>query len=110
MIHIVIRLDPNLLDNPDLDVRAHLPDLIVERSGGIIENQGYDYVGEQPLMVLFLQASERGPALRCVRNVIEKVRLLDNDLRMAAVVAVEHEGEYDVIYPPDFEGEFLPKE
>src|SRR5262245_44089424 len=109
MTTLIVRLDPQLLANPDLDIRYELPDLLAERSGGVIRDDGYDYVGEQPLLVLFLKASELEPALACVLDVIENVRVLDNDLRMAAVVAVEREGVREVVYPPRFRGPFLPE-
>ena len=43
---IALRLDPRELINPDLDIRYALPDLLVERSGGVLSDDGYDYVGE----------------------------------------------------------------
>ncbi len=109
MATVVMRLDPRLLDNPDADIRYQLPDLLAERSAGVITDNGYDYVGEVPLLVLFLKALELGSALACVLDVVQNVRVLDNDLRQAAVVAIELEGAYDVVYPPDFAGPFLPE-
>jgi len=107
---IAIRLDPQMLDNPDADIRYELPDVLAERSGGVISDDGYDYVGEQsPFLVLFLNASELEPALACVRDVLANVRVLDNDLRRGAVVAVQRDGRYQVVYPPNFEGPFLPE-
>src|SRR5436305_1272890 len=78
---VVVRLDPRLLRNPDADLRYHLPDLLAERSGGVIRDDGYDYVGEGPLLVLFLKASELEPALACVLDVVQNARVLSNDLR-----------------------------
>jgi hypothetical protein len=109
MATIVVRLDPRRLDNPDADIRYALPDLLAERSDGIISDDGYDYVGEAPLLVLFLKASEVEPAVACVVDVVQNVRVLDNDLRSAAVVAVEHDGRHEVVYPLDFAGPFLPE-
>jgi hypothetical protein len=105
---IVLRLDPRLMANPDLDIRYVLPDLLSERSAGVISDDGYDYVGDRPYLVLFLQATALEPAVVCVRDVIENVRVLDNDLRPGVVAAVEHEGRHEVIYPPGFAGPFLP--
>jgi hypothetical protein len=105
---VVVRLDPRWLDNPDADLRYVLPDLLAERSAGALRDDGYDFVGEAPWLVLFLQAAELGPALACVLDVVENVRVLDNDLRPAAVVAVEREGGQEVVYPPEFAGPFLP--
>jgi hypothetical protein len=41
-------------------------------------------------------------------DVIENVRVLENDLRPAAVVAIERESGPDVVYPPHFTSPFLP--
>lgn len=104
-----LRLDPGRLANPDLDIRYVLPDLLAERSGGTIQDDGYDYVGQAPpYLVLFLKATELQPAIACIRHVIENERVLENDLRPAVVAAVEREGRYDVIFPAGFGGEFLP--
>ncbi len=109
MTTLVVRLDPRRLDNPDADIRYLLPDLLAQRSAGVICDDGYDYVGEAPLLVLFLKVSELEPALACVLDVVENVRVLDNDLRPAAVVAVQREGGHEVVYPLGFEGPFLPR-
>ena len=108
MATLAVRLDPRLLDNPDADIRYRLPDLLAKRSKGIISDDGYDYIGEQPLLVLFLKASELKAALACVLDVIENVRVLGNDLRPAAVVAVKRQDRHEVVYPPDFTEPFLP--
>jgi hypothetical protein len=108
MASLVIQLDPQKLDNPDADIRYRLPDLLAERSGGVIRDDGYDYLGEEPLLVLFLKVSKLEPALECVLDVVENVRVLDNDLRPATVVAVKHRGKQKVVYPVGFTGLFLP--
>jgi hypothetical protein len=109
MASIVVRLDPRRLVNPDTDIRYLLPDLLAERSAGVIGDDGFDYVGETPLLVLFLKASDLERGLACVLDVVENVRVLDNDLRPAVVVAVEREGGREVVYPPQFAGPFLPR-
>ena len=110
MATIAIRLDPQLLDNPDADIRYRLPDLLAERSAGVISDDGYDYVGPQPLMVVFLNASRLKPALVCVLDVVENVPVVGCLLRPGAVVAVERKAGWEVVYPPGFTGTFLPGE
>lgn len=106
---LAIRLDPQLLDNPDADIRYRLPDLLAERSAGAISDQGYDYVGPQPLMVVFLKASRLKLALTCVLDVIENVPVAGCLLRPGAVIAVERKTGWEVVYPPGFTGPFLPE-
>ena len=107
MATILVRLDSRRLSNPDVNIRYVLPDLLVERSAGVISDDGYDFVGEESFLVLFLKAFHLEAALACVLDVVENVRVLDNDLRSAAVVAVQREGGPEVIYPPDFAGSIL---
>ena len=49
---IYVRLDPRKLDNPDTDLRYALPDLIQEASCGEVKDDGYDYVGDVPYLLL----------------------------------------------------------
>ncbi len=109
MATLAIRLDPQLLDNPDSDIRYLLPDLLAERSGGDIRDDGYDYVGSQPLMVLFLRASQLEPALACIIDMVENVPVAGCLLRPGALVAVERGNGWEVVYPPGFTGPFLPE-
>ncbi|WP_165228346.1 hypothetical protein [Aquisphaera insulae] len=108
MARFVIRLDPRRLDNPDLDIRYVLPDLLAERSGGIITDDGYDYAAEEPSLLLFLQSEDVERALACIVDVIERTRVLENDLHRAVRVAIETGRGHEVIYPPDDPGPFLP--
>ena len=104
---IVIQLDPTQLDNPDADLRYRLPDLLVERSNGLIQDDAYDYLGDKPLMAVFLETTDVARSLVHVLDVINNVRLLENDLRKGTAIGVLQEGRYVVVYPPDFAGEFL---
>lgn len=106
---IAIRLNPQGFANPDADIRYRLPDLLNERSEGTITDDGYDYVGPQPLLVLFLRAAKLPAALACVLDVIENVDVLGNDLRPGTVVAVRRKSGYEVVYPQGFTGRFLPQ-
>jgi hypothetical protein len=104
---IALKLDPELLSNPDLDIRYTLPDLLAERSGGTIENDGYDYVGPSSAIVVFLKVSDETRAIACITDVIANVRVHENDLRQAATVAIERGAKFEVIYPPGSGEEFL---
>ncbi len=106
---LAIRLDPQLLDNPNADIRYRLPDLLAERSAGVISDDGYDYVGPQPLMVVFLKVSNPTSALACVLDVIENVPVVGCLLQPGAVVAVERKSGWEVVYPPEFTEPFLPE-
>ena len=104
---IAIQLDPDLLENPDADLRYVLPGLLRERSGGNIQEDGYDYAGPRDCMVVFLQVQDYEAALACILEVIAEVRVMGNDLQRAAVVARHRGGTvYEVVYPADYGGRF----
>ncbi len=108
MATVVVRFDPQLLGNPDADIRYRLPDLLVQRSAGVVSDDAYDSVGDEPLLVLFLKATKLKAAIACVLDVVQNVRVLDNDLGAATVVAVRRKGGYEILYPSGFVGPFLP--
>jgi hypothetical protein len=103
--HLVLRLDPRRLTNPALDIRHALPDLLAERSGGSIRDDGYGYAADRTALLLFLRTDRLDAALACMVGVIETAPVYDNDLR-PAVVAVQRPGGFEVVYPRGFEGPF----
>jgi hypothetical protein len=103
---ILVRLDPRRLDNPDLDVRYALPDLIHEKSCGLVMDDGYDYVGDVPYLLLFLKTENVEQGLPWVLSVLEHDESLGNDFLRAAVVAVERDGKKVIEYPKNYQGFF----
>jgi hypothetical protein len=97
---IAIRLLAARLDNPDLDMRYVLPDLLVQRSGGSISSDGYDYVGSENELVLYLSVRDTTTAIAHITDVIDHVRVLSNDLRGAVSVAIDAGDRFEVVYPP----------
>lgn len=47
-----IKIDPSRMQNPDLDIRYRLFDYLSELYPEVLEDAGYDYEGEQPLLVV----------------------------------------------------------
>jgi hypothetical protein len=86
---IVLRLDPSKLDNPDLDLRHVIPDLLSERSNGAIRDNGYDYEGEgnRPILALYLLADDLDAALAIVRAFLATESVLGNQLQSVDLVA-----------------------
>lgn len=103
---IYVRLDPGKLRNPDADIRYLLPDLIADKSGGVVKDDGYDYVGDPPYLLLFLKAEILDEGLLWVLDVLEHEQVLGNDLLSATVVAVDRHGRMEVAYPSSFPGTF----
>jgi hypothetical protein len=103
---IYVRLDPRKLDNPDTDLRHALPDLIQEESCGEVKDDGYDYVGDVPYLLLFMKADDIERGLLWVLSVLEHDTTLGNDFLQASVVAVERDGQKVVEYPKNYKGAF----
>jgi hypothetical protein len=103
---IAIKLDAARLTNPDTDIRYTSPNLLAERSGGVIQNDGYDYVGDSNDLVIFLKVSDLPRATDCITGVITSVRVLGNDLSNGAIVAVKRGDTYTVIYPAESQESF----
>ena len=100
MALIVIKLNPEELSDPNLDIRYVLPDLVIERSGGAAEDSGYDYAGERPDMYIFLSTESLPQVLSAVLSLVENETVLGNDLRRAAEVAVNDGTSWLGVYPP----------
>jgi hypothetical protein len=103
---IYVRLDPRKLDNADADLRYALPDLIRAGSCGEVKDDGYDYVGDVPFLLLFMKADDLERGLLWVLSVLEHDTTLGNDLLQASVVAVERDGKKVVEYPKNYKGAF----
>lgn len=118
MPRILIRLDPRRLTNPDADLRYAVTDLLIKRSGGLLLDDGYDYCGEPPFLVILLQSTEPTCGLASVLSVVHGEQVLGANLAEAAVVAIEEAGgghltpEFGamrVVFPEDFEGVLWPE-
>jgi hypothetical protein len=113
MPSMVIRLDPEKLAQPDLDLRYEIPDLLAQRSGGLILDDGYDYEPQGNAMQIYLRTTDLDSAVPQVVKFLETERLHGNHLAAAAQVGIsEAEAaaatEFRVVYPPGGSGVILP--
>jgi hypothetical protein len=113
MPSIVIRLDPEKLQNPNLDLRYDIPDLLAERSAGLIKEDGYDYEPHGDAMQIYLSTSDLNSAVPRVVAFLETEHLYGNHLAHGAQVGIsEADGsdarEFRVVYPPGASGLILP--
>jgi hypothetical protein len=99
---IVIKLYPEKLANPDLDLRYLLPDLIVEKSGKLLRDDGYDYGAKTEAMLVYLTTDDVEKALPFVLEVIENETVKGNRLKDAAIVAAGDDDNYRIVYPPGY--------
>ena len=106
MHRLIIKLDATRLDNPDLDIRYKLPDLLIERSHGLIQDDGYVYGTNTLWLLLYLRTTDVDAAMRHIVDVVDNIRLFENDLRPATTVALETTDGDRILYPPNSTGVF----
>lgn len=101
---IVLRVDPTQLANPQTSLCRVLADAIAERSRGSIQCEGYKSSADQKAMLVLLWAQELEAGVACVKEAIETIRVLDNDLRRGVRIAIERNVGYNVVFAPGHPG------
>ncbi len=87
---IIITLNSDKMDNPDLDIRYVLPDRIDEYTEGAVTDNGYDYL-DGDIMGLWLETDDAAGNVEKVIRLIESEEILGNDLSKAAQVFISEE-------------------
>jgi hypothetical protein len=103
---IVLRLAASSQANRDFALQCALSELLMARSGGMIQVERSYPTADNTARLVWLQADRLEEALALVAEVVENVPAEGNDVRPALVVAVLRSGRYEVIYPRGFEGPF----
>jgi hypothetical protein len=86
---IILKLFPSRLANPNLDIRYVLPDLLVEKSEGQIEDGGYDYEAAADTMLIYLLTEDLERAIGCITDLVEGTQVLGNDLKEGMEIVIE---------------------
>lgn len=84
---IIITLDSEKMDNPDLDIRYLLPDRIDEYTGGAVSDNGYDYL-DNDVMALWLETEDAAGNVEKVIALLESEEILENNLTNAATIYI----------------------
>lgn len=87
---IIITLDPEQMDNPDLDIRYLLPDRIEEFTEGAVTDNGFDYL-DNDIMGLWMETEDATGNVEKVIQLIESEEILENNLKKAANVYISEE-------------------
>lgn len=87
---IIVTLNLDKMDNPDLDIRYVLPDRIDEYTEGEVTDNGYDYL-DGDIMGLWLETNDAAGNVEKVIRLIESEEILGNDLSKAAQVFISEE-------------------
>ena len=87
---ILIVLDSEKMDNPDLDIRYLLPDRIQEYTDGQIVDNVYDYLNSDE-MGIWLDTDDAAQNVEKVIELIKSEQILDNDLSRVAEIYISEE-------------------
>ncbi|MDR0259869.1 MAG: hypothetical protein LBI76_08675 [Comamonas sp.] len=110
MPSLLIRLNPQLLSNPDLDIRYELPDRLHDLSNGLLRPDGFDYEDGTDALLIFMEADDLEAVIPVVINALENEEVLGNRLAMVARVGASPFDNADVlsdfvaVYPQDEAG------
>lgn len=113
MAILLIRLDPRRLANPDADLRYALAERLVARAGDALTEDGYDYVGAPPFLVLYFTTRDLARASAAALSTIRTETVLENALADAALIAIspddgphalEQIETLRVLHPANFNG------
>lgn len=93
---IVVKLDPALLANPDLDLRYEIPEAIEIYTQGKIVERGYDYLeDENNSMTIWLGCDDASVAYLEVLECFKEQKILDNDLTQCVKIYISAEEDAD---------------
>lgn len=84
---IIVLLDSQLLDNPDLDMVYDLPDQVETYTSNEIQDNGYDYIGSTKIGI-WLQTKSAQNSYEKVLEVLRKYTFCDNDLSKTAKIYI----------------------
>ena len=78
---IVIKLNPENLTNPDLDLRYEIPDTISDLTQGRIKNEGFDYLNDEySTMIILLGSDNPKEDVISVAEILKNNSFMDNQL------------------------------
>ena len=100
---ILILLDSEKMENPDLDIRYLLPDRIDEYTDGQIRDNGYDYL-DGDVMGIWLETEDAEANVEKVIELITSEQILENDLSKSAEIYISEEDSAELencrkVYP-----------
>ncbi len=84
---IIVKLDAQKMENPDLDIRYKLPDRIEEVTKERISDNGYDYLSDTVLGI-WLETDNAEEGAKEVIELIKKEKFLKNDLSQTAEIVI----------------------
>lgn len=87
---IIVVLNSQKMNNPDLDIRYILPDRIEEYTDNSISDNGYDYLSDTELG-LWLETDDAVNNVGKIIQLITTEFILENDLSQVAEIFISEE-------------------
>ncbi|MBO4867717.1 MAG: hypothetical protein J5582_14345 [Ruminococcus sp.] len=87
---IIIMLDPEKMENPDLDLTYALPVRIEEFTDNTVYDNGYDYV-DGDVIAMWLETENAEAGAEKVIELIKAERIVDNDLSKTVEILISEE-------------------
>ena len=87
---IIIMLDPEKLENPDLDLTYALPVRIEEFTDNTVYDNGYDYV-DGDVIAMWLETENAEAGAEKIIQLIKSERIVDNDLSKTVEILISEE-------------------
>jgi len=107
MAHIAIKLNPARLENPDLDIRYIIPDLVEQATAGRVRDDGYDYDDRDNSLVVFLSCANPDAELEVVIRVLRENEICGNSLLETATIGVSRDAKiFSIVHPTTEQGDF----
>ena len=100
---IVIVLDAQKMENPDLDIRYSLPDRIAAYTNGQVIDNGYDFLSDSELGI-WLETADAVSGAEQIAALLSAERFSENDLSQIAEIYISEEDSASVgncrkVYP-----------
>jgi hypothetical protein len=110
MGNIAIQLSPEKLHNPDLGIRYHLPDFVIEHTEGRIQDDGYDYAGDTGnTLIIYLSCPSPVEEVQEVIRILQDHEVCGNRVLDSAVVGISEDSTDFKIVHPISEGALVSK-
>lgn len=98
---IIVVLNPEKLENADLDLRYTVSDRIEEVSGSFIRSNGYDFIDTEagepgPLMGIWLETENASENWHIVSELFQSEKFSGNDLSLSAQIYISEKDTDDL--------------
>lgn len=97
---IIIKLTPEKLENPDLDLCYSIPDRIEEVSNGKILDNGYDYLDDAPGSLssigIWLKTDSAREDYPMIVELFCKEKIMGNDLSSSVEIYISENDTEDI--------------